>query len=350
MTTLSGQAAVVVGAAVPSLVSCGLSPDADLAYRTLVTYGAVPAGELARELGLPRRRVVDALDELAARDAASPRPAVRRETAVWRARPPAEVLPALRRGRPRARTGAAPAPADRAVPDLLGFPLGDGLRHLPSRAAARCRMAELVATARHEHLAMNTERSFEQEATRSAAPLDRELLSRGVRMRVLGLHPADLDPLVPHGRRPPERMPDYRQTAAVPMKLIVVDRLVALFPVDPHDFGRGYLEVAQQPVVGALVSLFERHWNLAPLPRTWACPTPLSPREERLIALLAAGHTDETAARHLRISSRSVTGILRALMDRLGVQNRFQLGLALGALYAVAPLPAATTTDSEEIR
>jgi len=60
----------------------------------------------------------------------------------------------------------------------------------------------------------------------------------------------------------------------------------------------------------------------------------LTAREESLVALLALGHTDASAARDLRISARSVTNILRALMDRLGVENRFQLGLALGALRA----------------
>ena len=55
-------------------------------------------------------------------------------------------------------------------------------------------------------------------------------------------------------------------------------------------------------------------------------------RERELIALLAEGHTDVTAAERLGISPRSVTNILRSLMDRVGVDNRFQLGLALGCL------------------
>jgi DNA-binding CsgD family transcriptional regulator len=66
----------------------------------------------------------------------------------------------------------------------------------------------------------------------------------------------------------------------------------------------------------------------------------LSERERELIALLAQGHTDVTAAECLGISPRSVTNILRSLMDRLGVDNRFQLGLALGFLRE-AHAPAA---------
>ena len=58
----------------------------------------------------------------------------------------------------------------------------------------------------------------------------------------------------------------------------------------------------------------------------------LSERERELIILLAEGHTDAAAAERLNISPRSVTYTLRSLMDRLGVENRFQLGLALGFL------------------
>jgi len=67
----------------------------------------------------------------------------------------------------------------------------------------------------------------------------------------------------------------------------------------------------------------------------------LSDRERELVALLAQGHTDVSAAEQLGISARSVTNILRSLMDRLGVENRFQLGLALGFLRkANVPPPA----------
>jgi DNA-binding NarL/FixJ family response regulator len=64
---------------------------------------------------------------------------------------------------------------------------------------------------------------------------------------------------------------------------------------------------------------------------------PLSPREKALIALLMQGHTDATAATALSVSERTVSYQVRALMDRLGVDNRFQLGVALGALGAVLP-------------
>jgi DNA-binding CsgD family transcriptional regulator len=57
----------------------------------------------------------------------------------------------------------------------------------------------------------------------------------------------------------------------------------------------------------------------------------LTDRERRIVALLAAGHTDASAAEQLGLSVRTVAYTVRTLMDRFGVQNRFQLGLAVGA-------------------
>ncbi|MFJ9815382.1 LuxR C-terminal-related transcriptional regulator [Streptomyces sp. NPDC101151] len=50
-----------------------------------------------------------------------------------------------------------------------------------------------------------------------------------------------------------------------------------------------------------------------------------------MIALLATGHTDASAARQLGVSRRTVTYMLRSMMDELGINNRFQLGIAVGA-------------------
>ena len=74
----------------------------------------------------------------------------------------------------------------------------------------------------------------------------------------------------------------------------------------------------------------------------------LTPRERALIGLLVAGHTDAMAARELHISERSVTSIMRSLMDRVGVSNRFQLGVALGSLR-VAPTPPGMTTHPSTV-
>ncbi|GAB2942365.1 helix-turn-helix domain-containing protein [Streptomyces heilongjiangensis] len=86
---------------------------------------------------------------------------------------------------------------------------------------------------------------------------------------------------------------------------------------------RGSLRVpgGDQRTVPARPSLEER----------LAAVMPLDERQRKLVALLLAGHTDASAAGRLGVSPRTVTNILRSLMDRLGVDNRFQLGVALGS-------------------
>ncbi|MEV6521080.1 LuxR C-terminal-related transcriptional regulator [Longispora sp. NPDC051575] len=339
---------VVPGAPVPSLVRWGRSPDADLVYRTLVTCGPRPVARLAADLGLPARRVRDALAELCAIGAVRTDPRRR-----WWPHPPADVVAELRRSRTRLVDQDEQAQrheylVGQLVPDRA-LVLGAGIRHLPSRQAARDRLATLVAVERYEHLAMNTEQTVNAEVARAAIPIHRTLLARGVRTRALGPPPADGDSLRPEIRELRRLRIEGRETLDVPLKLFVVDRRVALFPVVPHDYDRGFLEISQPPIVEALLAQFERHWERAAHPEEHAVSQiVLTAREQALIALLVQGHTDQTAARELQIGVRTVTKILRGLMDRLEVENRFQLGLALGTLRA-ARLPDRPTPPPSEV-
>jgi len=116
---------------------------------------------------------------------------------------------------------------------------------------------------------------------------------------------------------------------------MVFDRQVALFPADPLDLEMGYVEVSEPRFVTAVCEFFERLWARGCDPtREEVVAIELTSREKALVTLLARGYTDEAAAAELGLSRRTVAYVLRALMDRLGVQNRFQLALLLGAAGA----------------
>jgi DNA-binding CsgD family transcriptional regulator len=354
---MTAAVTVPMGAAVPSLARWGLTSDADLVYRTLITFGPRPLRILSTELGLPRQRIGDALAELrengAAMAVADNRGAAR-SAPLWVGRPPADVIVALRMRRLRLVDRNAQAQQHRSVVHALntmltgvGIPavpalpgaLGSDVRYLGTRALLRERLAELVPQEQHEHLALNTEQAFDATA-RAGAPLSKVVSDLGVKVRVLGQPPADRDALAPTGTGELINGTSYqsRETTDTPIKLFVVDRRLALFPVDPLDFERGYLEVSQPAVVAALVALFDKHWAAGVDPRQQSVPMiVLSDRERDLTMLLALGHTDVSAAGRLRISARSVTNIMRNMMDRIGVENRFQLGLALGTLRVAEP-------------
>ncbi|MBB5868370.1 DNA-binding CsgD family transcriptional regulator [Allocatelliglobosispora scoriae] len=338
------------GAPIPSLVRWGRSPDADLVYRAIVTRGAGTAARIADDLGLGRQRVRDALGELQAINAVTLDPQRR-----WHPRPPAEVVADLRRSRSRPFDGQDQHQRHRDLlhrlaPDRNTM-LGYGIQHLPTRQAARDRLAALVAIERHEHLAMNIEQSMDVEVAQAALPIHRALHARGIPTRTIGPPPLDGDALRPEIRELGRLRMESRDSLDVPLKLFVIDRRVALFPLVPHDHDRGFLEISQPPLVEALLAQFERHWAAAIDPEEHRMPsTALTPREQNLVALLAQGHTDASAARELRIGVRSVTKIIRGLMDRLHVENRFQLGLALGILRAAHLPPVRPAHDSTERR
>ncbi|BCB76751.1 helix-turn-helix transcriptional regulator [Phytohabitans flavus] len=260
-------------------------------------------------------------------------------------------MPALReRQHSVVRRSDQTGPVHRVLPHPVR--LDDGIRHLPSRELTRTRLAALVGAVRHEHLAMQPERAYEAASARSAVPMDRTLLGRGVRMRVLGALPADAeDPLLAHGRQADEPRPEYRQTAETPTKLIVMDRRTAFLPVSPDNLDHGYLEITHEAVIAALIALFERRWEAALIRQELPVPrTSLTERERDLMRLLALGHTDASAAQAMRLSQRTVSNTLRHLMDRLGVDNRFQLGLAIGAQGLIDPPGVGPATAVEETR
>jgi DNA-binding CsgD family transcriptional regulator len=314
---------------IPALTRWGLSADADLIYRALALLGPANGHRLARELGMARTRTKCALDELAASGATVP------AGDRWAARAPAEVV-----GRFRQRPAPPPPESVRwrqhfaAVAGVAEVGTLDVPARLwPSRLVTRRRVAHLATLERHEHLAVNNESVISAESLTAAKPVDRKLAARGVRVRVIDrdsdAHPSTVGPV-------PRDL--HRQVAEPPVKLMVFDRKVALFPADPLDLERGYLEIADTDAVAALCALFERLWAQGRDPyRREVIPIDLSPRESALVGLLALGHTDQSAAEQLGLSPRTVAYSLRALMDRVGVQNRFQLALALGAAGSVRP-------------
>jgi DNA-binding CsgD family transcriptional regulator len=323
-----------------------VTPDADLGYRALSMLGPRTVARLARELGMSQTRVSRALDELVAVGAVRPAFAAAnagqrsKDGLVWEAVAPQRVLDTLRL---RRRPDSALERWRRHVATVSGVGLmalkDASVRRWPTRAAARQRAASLTAAERHEHLAINTEEVFDSEATAAALPLDNSILARGIRLRVLGLPPSDGDRLHAYATALGRASGMYRELATLPLKLMVFDRRVAFLPNDPLDLEKGYVEVADTEVVGALAAMFDRLWADGIDPRKQGVsPIDLNNREQALVRLLAMGYTDQSAAQELRLSVRTVAYTMRHLMDRLGVENRFQLALLLGAAGA-APQP-----------
>jgi DNA-binding NarL/FixJ family response regulator len=118
------------------------------------------------------------------------------------------------------------------------------------------------------------------------------------------------------------------------MKLMIADRETALLPLgrDTADTTPAAVIVHSSGLLDALLALFDHYWDAS---------TPLSLDNDggngsqegrldsgdlRILSLLISGVTDETIARQLNISLRTVRRRIQAMMHVANAQNRAQLG------------------------
>ena len=112
----------------------------------------------------------------------------------------------------------------------------------------------------------------------------------------------------------------------VPLKLVVTDRRTGLLQT-----GQEVVELGPSALLDGLVRLFELLWQQAtPL---WPEPEPsgpLSAEDQRLLALAAAGLTDQAIARRLGVAQRTVERRMQRILKALDATTRFQAGLRAG--------------------
>jgi len=112
----------------------------------------------------------------------------------------------------------------------------------------------------------------------------------------------------------------------VPLKLVLVDRRTGLLPTGPEVV----VELGPSSLLDALLRLFELLWQqaspLTPSTRTG----PLTGEDRQLLALAAAGLTDQAIARRLGVAQRTVERRMQRILKALDATTRFQAGLRAG--------------------
>lgn len=122
---------------------------------------------------------------------------------------------------------------------------------------------------------------------------------------------------------------DARVARAVPMKLAIADRRLALVPLGGGD-SDGAIMVHRSSLLDALVACFEALWAAA-TPLTLVDDTPqadprLGDQDRHLMSMLLAGLSDQAIAHRLNVSSRTLHRRIKRLMDLAGAETRLQLG------------------------
>jgi DNA-binding Lrp family transcriptional regulator len=303
------------------LEALGITEFTESVYRALLADPGRTTSELSR--GLDRsvkatRRSVTELEELGLVTRLPGRPvrllAARPDTAI-------DVLVARRQSelttlQVNARALVAEMSVQRQPDELLEILVGQ-------RAVAD-RFTQLVRHCERELLVIDR-----PPYAGSAEPTEEEVTARlGENVRVRGLYAPEsleLPGALEAARRAVESGEQSRMHPKLPMKLAIADRSVALLPLVLEDMVESALVVRKCALLDALVVLFDLLWEQsAPLVPDVAG---LEPSDLGLLTLLAAGAKDETIARQLGISPRTVTRRVAELLDRLGARTRFHAGV-----------------------
>lgn len=196
------------------------------------------------------------------------------------------------------------------------------------------RIKELALSATSECMTFNPGGAQSAASLEASKPLDRDVINRGVHMRTVYLDSVRNDGTTSeYAHWLTELGGQVRTVPVLPVRMVLVDRKVALVPVDAHNSRKGAIQLQSPGVIAALVDLFERVWAQAvPLgaPQQKRQENGLTPREQELLKLLAQGLTDAAAGKSLGLSLRTVRRMTADLSERLNARSRFEAGLRAG--------------------
>ncbi|WP_328885430.1 hypothetical protein [Streptomyces sp. NBC_00316] len=337
----SGDAHVTSDEAEASLLTfLGLEPLEDAVYRLLVDRPDSEPAALASESTGCAEEVARALDVLVERGLASVQPA---GDAVlhYRAASPALALGPLlesRRATLRRVESIVTTLAERhrsAQAHASGAPI----EVLTGAAAIRRRLLLMQGQATIEVCTMMPLREVHTVITveDNHDEIEEVLMRRGVALRSVierdWLERPDMAAItaayVAQGQH-------ISVVDELPIKLIIVDRRMALLPLAPErdDVDPVALAVHGTGLLTALSSLFEAHfergWRLLPSetePRAGRTDgAELEAVDRQIVSLLYVGLTDAAIARQLGMGHRTVQRRLQSLMVEVGAATRFQLG------------------------
>ncbi|MDH6130940.1 DNA-binding CsgD family transcriptional regulator/predicted DNA-binding transcriptional regulator [Kitasatospora sp. MAA4] len=314
------------------LQALGLDALTERVYRTLLAEPDWGVERIAANLHLSETQVREALDELL--ELTLLRPAA--DSHALRAVSPEVGLTRLlahnqnqllfrQQQLESARTAIAALSAeyiDRRPDDEM-------VLRLDSLEAVRDRLEELAATATEECLSLMRGGAARPDSIQAGKHPNQMALERGVVIRSIFQDSFRNDPDTLRYARWLAGLGGLTRTVPLlPIRLVIVDRSIALVPTDPNDGRRGALELHGAALIQPLCVLFDELWRSGtdfgqPASRD---DQDLTGSERALLQLLGSGHTDESASRKLGLSLRTVRRMMQDLMNRLGAESRFQAG------------------------
>lgn len=318
------------------LDALGLDGTCTNVYRALLANPDAGVGELCAILGMAESDLRAALDKLGTLALIRP---CQDERRVYRAVDPElglqalivqqqERLAAEQQRVEQLRLAAVQLAADLAVhrprhsvPDI---------ERLNGIAEIRDRIRVLVREVRSEVMTLAPGGAQSAASMEAAKPQDEELLGRGVRMRTLYLDSVRNSPAtVAYAKWLSALGGEVRTAPSLPIRLMIMDRSVAIVPTDGENSAAGALVVTGNGTLTALCALFDSVWDQG-VPLGSAARDRdgrgLTAQESEALRMLGQGLTDEAVAKRLGVSPRTARRIAADLMELLGARSRFQAG------------------------
>jgi DNA-binding CsgD family transcriptional regulator len=113
-----------------------------------------------------------------------------------------------------------------------------------------------------------------------------------------------------------------------PLKVIIADgqRASVVLHCDERRGDPMGMRIGPSPMLDVVVRTFDVLWSLA-APISVNPGEPLDERDRAILTLMGLGATDDTIARRLGMSRRTVVRRTASLLERLGASTRFQAGV-----------------------
>jgi sugar-specific transcriptional regulator TrmB len=302
------------------LEELGIEPDEEELYECVLRHANPTVSELASRLRRPPDSVRRGLAALAEHGLVTSLSGMPKR---WVAPPPDVAIGALIQRRERKLRSLQRLVRHYVTTYQRGEAGADATAHLieplHGRDAIAERVEQLHAQAREQVCILDKPPHAQAEA----GPAQHGALRRGITYRtVYERSSLDAPGRLEEIRRGVEEGEEARVLPQLPMKLVLVDRVWAVVPVAAGAADHA-LVIRSSALLDGLVTLFEQQWQRAIPLFAEACG---EDETGDLLTMLLTGMTDETIARRLGIGLRTVQRRVRALMDDLGADTRFQAG------------------------
>lgn len=321
-----------------SLEILGIDDDEEIVYRWLLTHPGASIAEVASGLFLPRAKTQRLLEAVEIKGLTTHTPERPRR---YLATSPDIGLEALvLQHQERLKHVRATIDELQQYAESQHNKRGNErvVEMIASREAESQLFADMHRSAQHEILTLTrpplrvTRLNTEAEAL---ARLQEDAQTRGVIYRSI----VDTEFLASPGastriRREHKSGEIFRTTPALPFKMVLADRRIAIVPLHLEQPDSASLLIRSSALLDALQAMFEMLWSqAAPLVftssghiETGDAETEVGDQVTNIVSLMAAGLNDKTISRELKISSSTLNRRIARLMSIFHARTRFQLG------------------------